>query len=41
MRRAGTSIPANIAEGFKKMGVRDKIRLLNVAQGPWRKVDIT
>jgi four helix bundle protein len=33
MRRAGTSIPANIAEGFKKMGVRDKIRLLNVAQG--------
>jgi four helix bundle protein len=33
MRRAGTSIPANIAEGFKKIGIRDKIRLLNVAQG--------
>jgi four helix bundle protein len=33
MRRAAISIPANIAEGFKKRGVKDKIRLLNVAQG--------
>jgi four helix bundle protein len=33
MRRAATSIPANIAEGYKKRGAKDKIRLLNVAQG--------
>ena len=31
-RRAGVSIPANIAEGFKKRGKREKIRLLNIAQ---------
>jgi four helix bundle protein len=33
MRRAAISIPANIAEGFKKRGSRDKIRFLNFAQG--------
>ena len=33
MRRAAISIPANIAEGFKKRGVRDKTRFLNIAQG--------
>src|SRR5213593_4771410 len=33
MRRAGVSIPANIAEGFKKRGRRDKARFLNIAQG--------
>lgn len=33
MRRAATSIPANIAEGYKKRGAKDKVRLLNVAQG--------
>ena len=27
------SVPANIAEGFKKRGLSDKIRFLNVAQG--------
>jgi four helix bundle protein len=32
-RRAAISIPANIAEGFKKKGALDKGRLLNVAQG--------
>jgi four helix bundle protein len=32
MRRAAISIPANIAEGFKKRGRRDKIRVLNIAQ---------
>ena len=31
MRRAGTSIPANIAEGFKSRA--DKVRVLNIAQG--------
>jgi four helix bundle protein len=33
MRRAAISIPANIAEGFKKRGSSDKTRYLNVAQG--------
>ena len=33
MRRASISVPANIAEGFKKRGVSDKIRFLNIAQG--------
>jgi four helix bundle protein len=32
-RRAAVSIPANIAEGFKKKGRADKARFLNVAQG--------
>jgi four helix bundle protein len=32
-RRAAISIPANIAEGFKKRGSDDKIRFLNYAQG--------
>lgn len=33
MRRAAVSIPANIAEGFKRRGRNDKARLMNVAQG--------
>ncbi|HKZ79285.1 MAG TPA: four helix bundle protein [Pyrinomonadaceae bacterium] len=32
-RRAAISIPANIAEGFKKRGRLDKARFMNVAQG--------
>jgi four helix bundle protein len=32
MRRAAVSIPANIAEGFKKRGIRDKVRILNIGQ---------
>ena len=32
-RRAAVSIPANIAEGFKKKTKPDKIRFLNIAQG--------
>jgi four helix bundle protein len=32
-RRAAVSIPANIAEGFKKTGVPDKRRFMNIAQG--------
>ena len=33
IRRASMSIPANIAEGFKKRGKADKVRFLNIAQG--------
>ena len=32
MRRAAISIPSNIAEGFKRRGVSDKTRFLNIAQ---------
>ena len=32
-RRAGVSIAANIAEGFKKRGKADKLRFYNTAQG--------
>mgnify|MGYP001579088524 FL=1 len=32
-RRAAVSIPANIAEGFKKKGKADKARFFNIAQG--------
>ena len=31
-RRAAVSIPANFAEGFKKMGKADKLRFYNIAQ---------
>ena len=33
LRRASVSIPANIAEGFVKRGVSDKLRFYNIAQG--------
>jgi len=33
MRRAAVSIPANIAEGFKQRGIRDKIRFYNISEG--------
>ena len=32
MRRAAVSVPANIAEGFKKRGRLDKARFMNTAQ---------
>jgi four helix bundle protein len=32
MRRAAVSVPANIAEGFKKRGRPDKARIMNIAQ---------
>ena len=33
MRRAAVSIPANIAEGFRKRGKADKARFMNMAEG--------
>jgi four helix bundle protein len=32
-RRAAVSIPANIAEGFRKRSKADKARFMNIAQG--------
>ena len=32
MRRAAVSIPANIAEGFKRRGIQDKIRFYNTSE---------
>ncbi|MFQ5868529.1 MAG: four helix bundle protein [Candidatus Zixiibacteriota bacterium] len=33
MRRAAVSIPANIAEGFKKRSEKDKAKFYNISQG--------
>jgi len=33
MRRASVSVPANIAEGFKKKGAKDKLNFYNISQG--------
>jgi len=33
MRRAAVSIPANVAEGFKRRGIQDKIRFYNTLEG--------
>ena len=33
MRRAATSVPANIAEAFKKRSKSDKVRIMNISQG--------
>lgn len=32
MRRAAVSVPANIAEGFKRKGIKEKVRFYNISQ---------
>ena len=32
-QRAAVSIPANIAEGYRRDGLADKLRFMNIAQG--------
>lgn len=38
IRRAGVSVPANIAEGFKRKGKADKIRFFNISQSSLEEV---
>ena len=38
LRRAAVSIPANIAEGFKRRGLADKLRFYNMAEGSLEEV---
>lgn len=38
IRRAAVSIPANIAEGFVKRGIKDKSNYYNIAQGSLEEV---
>jgi four helix bundle protein len=38
IRRAAVSIPANIAEGFKRNGIKEKIRFYNIAQASLEEV---
>jgi len=33
MRKAAVSIPAKVAEGFKRRGKADKARFMNIAEG--------
>jgi four helix bundle protein len=33
LRRSAVSVPANVAEGFRRRGKADKLRFLNIAQG--------
>ncbi|MFC1594290.1 four helix bundle protein [Candidatus Omnitrophota bacterium] len=38
MRRAAISVPANIAEGFKRRGHRDKVHFYNISQSSLQEV---
>jgi four helix bundle protein len=38
IRRAAISVPANIAEGFKRQGLQDKIRHYNIAEASLEEV---
>jgi len=39
MRRASVSVAANIAEGFKRRGKKDKINFYNISQGSLTELD--
>ncbi len=41
MRRAAVSIPANIAEGFRRRGKADKARYMNIAEGSYSAAILT
>jgi four helix bundle protein len=38
IRRAVVSVPANIAEGFKRNGIRDKLRFYNISESSLEEV---
>ena len=38
IRRAAVSVPANIAEGFKRRGLKDKVHFYNISQGSLEEV---